>query len=99
MDERPEAEGRTAQWHVAKKPSVRRKWKRTRRTCWMIELAEKHKASVRAKIEHPFRVIKRQFGYVKLRYRGLMKNTAQLMTLFALSSLGMARHRFLRMAG
>jgi transposase, IS5 family len=30
---------------------------------------------VRAKVEHPFRVIKRQFGYTKVRYRGLAKNT------------------------
>jgi len=98
-DKRPEAEGSKAQWHVAMKPSVRRKWKRTPRIGWMIELVERHKASVRAKVEHPFRVVKRQFGYAKVRYRGLMKNTAQLMTMFALSNLWMARHRLLRMAG
>jgi len=46
---------------------------------------------VRAKVEHPFRVIKRQFGHVKVRYRGLKKNTAQLTTLFALSNLWMVR--------
>ncbi|UJP08653.1 MAG: IS5/IS1182 family transposase, partial [Nitrosomonas sp.] len=39
-------------------------------------------------------VIKRQFGYTKVRFRGLAKNTAQLITLFALSNLWMAR-RFL----
>ncbi len=44
------------------------------------------KAGIRAKVEHPFRVLKRQFGFVKVRYRGLKKNTAQLMTLFALSN-------------
>jgi IS5 family transposase len=38
-------------------------------------------------VEHPFRVIKRQFGYVKTRYRGPKTNTAQLVTLFALSNL------------
>jgi len=97
--QRPEAAGTTAQWHVAMKPSVRRQWRDTPRIGWMIELAEKHKASVRAKVEHPFRVIKRQFGYAKVRYRGLLKNTAQLMTLFALSNLWMARHRLLRTAG
>jgi IS5 family transposase len=86
-DKRPEAEGSKAQWHVAMKPSVRSQWKRTPRIGWMIELAERHKASVRAKVEHPFRVVKRQFGYAKVRYRGLMKNTAQLMTLFALCNL------------
>ncbi len=52
---------------------------------------ERHEASVRAKVEHPFRVVKRQFGYLKVRYRGLAKNTAQMLTLFALSNLWMAR--------
>ena len=98
-DRRPEAEGTTAQWHVAMKPSVRRQWRDTPRIGWMIELAERHKASVRAKVEHPFRVLKRQFGYAKVRYRGLMKSTAQLMPLFALSNLWMVRHRLLRMTG
>jgi IS5 family transposase len=42
-------------------------------------------------------VIKRQFGYVKVCFRGLMKNTAQLNTLFALSNLWMARKHFLGM--
>lgn len=49
------------------------------------------KAQTRSKVEHPFRVIKRQFGYVKVRSRGLMKYTAHLPTLFALSNLWMAR--------
>lgn len=54
---------------------------------------EKLKAQIRAKVEHPFRVIKRQFGYVKVRFKGLAKNGAQVLTLFALSNLWMARHR------
>ena len=60
---------------------------------------ERRKAQVRAFVEHPFRVVKRQFGYVKVRYRGLAKNTAQLLTLFALSNLWMARRRLLALAG
>ena len=60
---------------------------------------EKIKASIRAKVEHPFRVIKRQFGYAKVRYRGLRKNTLQLKTLFALSNLWMVRHRLLAAQG
>lgn len=61
---------------------------------------ETRKAKIRARVEHPFRVVKRQFGHVKVRYRGLAKNTAQLMTLFALSNLWMARGRMmLAMAG
>jgi IS5 family transposase len=60
---------------------------------------ERAKARIRAKVEHPFRVIKRQFGHVKVRYRGLMKNTQQLFTLFALSNVWMVRHRLLNRAG
>lgn len=53
-------------------------------------------ASIRAEVEHPFRVIKRQFGHVKVRYRSLAKNTAQLITLFALANLWMARNPWMR---
>jgi transposase, IS5 family len=48
---------------------------------FLAERVEKMKASIRAKVEHPFRVIKQQFGFTKVRYRGLMKNTAQIVTL------------------
>ena len=48
---------------------------------------EKTKAQMRALVEHPFHVLKNLFGYRKVRYRGLAKNTAQLHTLFALANL------------
>ena len=54
-------------------------------------VAERAKASVRAKVAQPFRVIKRQFGHMKARYRGLAQNGSHLVTLFALSNLCMAR--------
>jgi len=60
---------------------------------------EHRKASIRAKVEHPFRVIKRQFGLMKVRFRGLAKNTAHIVTLFALSNLWMARRKLLAMTG
>ena len=63
-----------------------------------LQAQERAKASIRAKVEHPFRVIKRQFGLVKVRFRGLAKNTAHLITLFALSNLWMARRRLMAMA-
>jgi IS5 family transposase len=63
------------------------------------EKAEQRKASIRAKVEHPFRVIKRQFGLMKVRFRGLAKNTAHIVTLFALSNLWMARRKLLAMTG
>lgn len=49
------------------------------------------KATIRAKVEHTFRVIKRQFGYVKARYRGLARNAAQVTEPFMLSNVWMRR--------
>ena len=59
------------------------------------ERANRIIAMVRAKVEHPFRVIKRQFGHVKTRTRGLAKNRAQLFTLFALGNLFLVRRRLM----
>ena len=56
------------------------------------------KASVRAKVRHSFGVIKRQFGHANVHYHGLVKNTAQLITLFALSNIRMARRAPLQKA-
>ena len=56
-------------------------------------------SAVRAIVEHPFRVIKRQFGFTKVRYRGLKKNTGQIVTLFALANLWLARKRLLPLVG
>ena len=52
-------------------------------------------AMVRARVEHPFRVIKRQFGHLKTRYRGLARNRARLFTLFALANLFLVRKRLM----
>lgn len=60
---------------------------------------ERRKAQVRAKVEHPFRVIKRQFGYAKVRFKGLAKNHSQELTLFALSNLWMARGKLMDLQG
>ena len=81
-------------WHVAMHSGKRKKLNKTNNSIdALIDKVEKLKASIRAKVEHPFRVVKRQFGFVKARYRGLKKNTLQLKTLVALSNLWMARHR------
>lgn len=56
-------------------------------------------SSVRSVVEHPFRVVKRQFGFVKVRYLGLAKNTGQILTLFALANLWMARKQKLPLVG
>ena len=78
-------------WHVALRPGKRNALKHAGQMGELLNQAEKLKAGIRAKVEHPFRVIKRQFGYMKTRYRGLKKNAAQIATLFALSNLWMAR--------
>lgn len=54
---------------------------------------EHAKASIRTAVEHPFRVVKRQFGHMKTRYRGRAKNGAQVLTLFALSNVWHASTR------
>ncbi|MFB9124398.1 IS5 family transposase [Paraburkholderia dipogonis] len=78
-------------WHVAMGPGKRRQLDLNNRLDAIFNQIERLKAGVRAKVEHPFRVLKQQFGYTKTRYRGLMKNTAQITTLFALGNLWMAR--------
>jgi transposase, IS5 family len=50
-------------------------------------------SAIRARVEHIFRVVKRQFGYRKARYRGLAKNRAQVMTLIGLANLYLLRGR------
>jgi transposase, IS5 family len=81
------------QWHIAMRPSKRRKLDRSKRIDRIYDEIERLKARVRAKVEHPFRVLKCQFGYLKARYRGLAKNTAQIETQFALANLWMARRK------
>ena len=80
-------------WHVAMRPGKRKLLDKTDPVDALTDQVERIKASIRAKVEYPFRVIKRQFGHVKVRYRGLAKNTAQLHTLFALANLWMVRKR------
>jgi IS5 family transposase len=82
-------------WQIAVRPSDRRRLKASAALGEILDQIEKPKASIRAKVEYPFRVIKRQFGHTKVRYRGLFKNTAQLKTLFALSNLWMARAKLM----
>ncbi|MDD1141009.1 IS5 family transposase [Pseudomonas sp. TNT2022 ID233] len=99
VEKRPEHEGRQVIWQIAARRSTYQKLGKRSVLYKIKRKIEKAKAQVRAKVEHPFRVIKRQFGYVKTRFRGLAKNTAQLVTLFALSNLWMARRHLLRNAG
>lgn len=56
------------------------------------------KSGVRAKVEHIFRVLKRQFGFTKVRYRGLEKNANHLFAALALVNIVMAKRRLLRLS-
>lgn len=90
VDKRPEIPSHI-QWHIAMRPGKRRRLDLSKPWNVLLERAEQIKARLRAKVEHPFRVLKCQFGHRKVRYRGLAKNTAQLMTLFALGNLWIAK--------
>ncbi|NKI18592.1 IS5 family transposase [Spongiibacter sp. KMU-166] len=73
---------RDVDWRIALRPGTRSKL-----ADQLQEMLEGIKASVRAKVEHPFRTIKQQFGYTKVRYHGLAKNTNRLYVLSAFTNL------------
>ena len=70
-------------WQVAMKPGKRRLLEKNSPE----EGVEKRKASVRAKVEPPFLYVKRHFGYRKVRYRGLAKNTQRIAMLLGFANL------------
>lgn len=74
-------------WAVQEKP------KRGRRLSSSQKKRNRKHGAIRAKVEHVFRIIKCQFGYRKVRYRGLTKNTAQLFSLLALANLFLVRRK------
>ena len=82
-EKRPEHAGSGVSWQVAMRPGLRR----------LLALggaeaqAERRKASVRAKAEHPFLYVKRHFGYAQVRYRGLEKNRPRLALLLGFTNL------------
>ena len=93
-DKRPEAQGKV-RWNIAMRPGKRRALDMSLKIDRLRDQLETIKARIRAKVEHPFHIIKNRFGLKKARYRGLAKNTAQLMTLFALANLMIAKRRLL----
>lgn len=90
VEKREESQGVPVTWHVALRPGKRRALAKDvegEQQEWL----EQTKASIRAKVEHPFHVVKNLFKHKKTRYKGLAKNTAQLLTLFGLANLVLAR--------
>ena len=76
-----------AQWAIAMRPGRLKELKKHPRKNKAVIAFERLKSSIRAKVEHPFRIIKRQFGFVKARFKGLRKNDNQLAMLFTLANL------------
>ena len=87
MQKREENLELDVEWQVAMKPGQRRKLEPDSAEA----LREKVKASIRAKVEHPFLDVKQIFGYAKVRYRGLAKNTNRLALLLGLPNLRRAQ--------
>jgi IS5 family transposase len=84
IHKRPEhANRQDVTWHIAMRPGERKVLGPDSE----LAKAETHKARIRAKVEHPFRYIKQVFGYAKVRYRGLHKNTNRLALLAAFTNL------------
>jgi IS5 family transposase len=94
IDKRSEMQGRGIGFRVAMRPGKRRALPDTPegRVDDMVETAKAH---FRAKVEHPFRVMKRQFGFQKTRLRGMLKNRCKVNVLAAISNLFMVRHQLL----
>jgi len=90
VEKREENRNTAVTWHVALRPGKRRALPDTE-LGRLDEQIEQAKASVRAKVEHPFHIVKNIFQLKKVRYRGLAKNTAQLFTLFGLANLLIAK--------
>ncbi len=77
-------------WHIAMRPSKRKALPKTT-AGELMEKLEHAKASIRAKVEHPFHVVKNLFMHRKTRYKGMAKNNAQMFSLFGLANLLLAR--------
>jgi len=71
------------EWHIASRPSSIKGLKK-----YAVEHEiESRKASIRSKVEHPFLIVKRQFGYRMCRYKGIDKNASRLNVAFALANI------------
>jgi IS5 family transposase len=90
IEKRAEMAGKSTTFRVAMRPGRRRVLPDTPEGR-LLDLVETAKAHIRAKVEHPFRVIKQQFGFQKTRLRGMAKNHCKVNVLAALTNLYLAR--------
>jgi len=86
IDKREDHKDRELAWYIAERPGRRRQLDPDSQAA----RAEKLKSQIRAKVEHPFRYIKRMFGYDKVRYRGQAKNRNRLQMLVGFTNLLLA---------
>ncbi|RDJ98502.1 IS5 family transposase [Cupriavidus lacunae] len=98
VEKRDEMQGKSVKWQVAVKRG-KIKAMRDGAVKDLLIAVERAKAQIRARVEHPFHVIKNLFGHRKVRYKGLVKNTAQLFSLFGLANLVLARKLLLAAQG
>lgn len=92
------ARAKKIDWQIARRRGQVEKIRNARERVKALR-EETRKARIRARVEHPFRVVKCVFGYTKTRFKGLAKNTVQLVTLFALANLHAVRKRLIAMTG
>ena len=92
VEKREENKASAVKWYVAMRPGKRKALPDTE-IGRIDEQIEQAKASIRARVEHPFHIIKNILGLKKVRYRGLAKNAAQLFTLFSLANLLIAKRQ------
>ena len=90
IEKSAEMAGKSTTIRVAMRPGKRRVMPATP-DGRLLDLVETAKAHIRAKVEHPFRVIKEQFGFRKTRLRGIAKNHCKVNVLAALTNLYLAR--------
>jgi len=95
VEKREELKDRDIDWQVATKRSKLKAIPKESKLGPLLRRLESVKASIRAKVEHPFHIVKNLFSHRKVRYRGLKKNTAQLHILFALANLVIAKRQLL----
>lgn len=97
VDKRDEMKGKALKWHVAlKRGKIKAMPDGALKD--LVVAAERTRAQIRARVEHPFHVVKNLLHHRKVRYRGLARNTAQLFSLFALANLVLARYRHVAMS-
>ena len=94
IEKRAEIAGKSTTFRVALRPGKRRVLPDTP-DGRLLDLVETAKAYIRAKVEHPFRVIKQQFGFQKTRLRGIAKNHCKVNVMAALTNLYLARNYLL----